>query len=488
MENLVFVRREQVFRECSQVIGSYVEETESLRGEIALHEKELRRIDPQLVNEPRFYTDDWILIQLIKTVYYLIQRYFSGERITQHRSEISRIQGEIQPRLVIERTIVAAFNLAYKGNPAVQSAIEVKQQFETFTRFYDELDLSDQTNAFLSRQELQGSSLGAIIHRCTPCFYDPDGSSRSFQSFSSGSDEEVFEDCIPETSHTQVTEEREKEGILPPTGEQVLTAQTVFSNTRLYEVANHFLPLSRIQSIEVVGEQTYSLTFESHLIGRVERLEEGFDQKLEEVIRRRLREESDLMIKLREDYPLVGTFLDTIGVASLEDITKIVYWEGLLGAWGSAGKSYCHLTERITLRVTERKIEILEGAFRAGVHITDYHLIKQNLLNRVFQSALYSCLKGLGLVTWNGSTKKPLHATFSVNAFQWLIEEEEIFVHITSERENTLVFEYDESWQQPQNFPEKDLASLQKDPWKKIHQAEMSLIGGHFVWNPSESP
>ena len=67
LENLSFVPREQVFRECSQVIGSYIEETERLRAEVALHEKELRIIDPQLVNEQRFYTDDWILIQLVKT-------------------------------------------------------------------------------------------------------------------------------------------------------------------------------------------------------------------------------------------------------------------------------------------------------------------------------------------------------------------------------------------------------------------------------------
>ncbi|MCP5504628.1 MAG: hypothetical protein H7A41_05695 [Chlamydiales bacterium] len=483
MENLVFVPRQQVFRECSELIGSYVQETGRLQGEITLHEKHLRRIDPALVNEPRFYSDDWAFIQFVKTIYYLIQRYFSEKKIGQHQSEIARIQGEIQTRKGVEDTIVLAFNQAFRSDPVVQSGIEVKGQFDTFARFYDEIDFSEETNAFLDREEIQGSSLGRMTHRCQHCFYDPPS---SFESCISGSEEEEFQDCNPVTSQTPVIEEEEEEKS-PPRGQPKVTIETLFPNTRLYDVANHFLPLSRIQSIEVIKEQTYCLTFEGHLVGRIERLEEGFSGKLEGIIRRRLREGSDLLIKLREDYPLVGTFLDTIGVMSLEDMTKVVYWQGLLGAWSSAQRSYCHLPERVVLRVMETKIEILEGTFRAGVHITDYHLIKQNLLNRVFQGALYTCLRGLGLVTWNGSTQKPLHATFSINAFEWFAEEEGIFLHVTSERENELGFEYDESWQQPQNFPQKELDSLDQNPWKQIYQEELGLIRGHFVWKATES-
>ncbi|QVL57041.1 MAG: hypothetical protein KFB93_06580 [Simkaniaceae bacterium] len=483
MAGITLAPRRDVFRECSERIGAYLLETKRLCENLTLQEKELRIIDPALVNEPRFYSDDYRLVQLIKTIYYVIRSYFAHEKVRRLQERFRTVQQEISPREEVERRIVLAFNHAFNSAEGVESAIQVKEQFDTFARFHERVNFSGETNAFLKREELNGTPLAMLTERCLPpMIYSPD----SVESSSSDEENVVWYDCDSGDSGSSAIEESLQQEASLPIKQAEITIETLFTNPKLYEIAGHFLPLSMVKSIEEVDEATYCLTFDGHLVGRIEKLEEGFAEKLEGIIKRRLREGADLLVNLRKDYPSVGTFLDAIGVKNLEDIGGVVYWNGLLGAWSSAEGSYCHLPEAVTIKVGETKIEILEGAFRAGVHITDYHSIKGNLLNRVFQGALYTCLKTLGLVTWGGSTKKPLHATFSINALKRLEGEEGIFLHVVGEEERGLAFDYDPSWQEPQNFPEKDIQALAKNPWKQINEEELVLIQMHLEWKVVE--
>ena len=432
-----------------------------------------------------------MLVQLIKTIYFVAQCYFSGAKIAHHRTERERVQQQVQKREAIETKVVLAFKQAFGVDKGIVTAAQVKGQFDTFARFHENLDFSQETNVFMDREELEGTPLALITNRCQSrrqprLIHSSDLLDSSEEKTNESEEEEIWFDCCSEEKTNGIEESIQKE-ISPLTGQSELTIKTLFSNLTLYEMANHFLPLSLVKSIEKVEERTYCLTFEGPLVGCVENLKEGFAEKLEGIIRRRFREGSDILKNLRKFYPVVGTFLDVIDVKSLEDITRVVYWEGLLGAWRSAEGSYCHLPETVTIRIEEAKLEILEGAFRAGVHITGYHLIKGNLLNRAFQAALYTCLKGLGFVTWGGSTRKPLHSTFSINAFQWFEGQEGFFLHVNNERERGLSFEYNKRWQVPQNFSAKDLQALEQDPWKQINRDELDLIKAHFVWKIIES-
>ncbi len=447
-----------IWRECTQKIGDYTQETERLRKEISLQEKELRKIDPSLLNEPRYNSDDWVFVQLVKTIYYAVKCYFAAAKVGVHQGKIQEFQKKIKPRETIEKKMTTAFNQAFNLDDGLSDARKVGQQFEKFVRFSEGIDLAAKTNAFLGREELNRTPLAEITARCTV----PKLTSSDSDDWSLSCEEE---DGV--------------NGVIPPLSLQKLLP------ARQYAVLAKILPLSMVQSITKLGDKDiYHLTFEGPLEGRIKGVEgNGFAESLKEIILSKLLEGPDPLKKLCEDYTLVKRFLEQIEVSSMEDFTKILYWEGLLGAWKSTEGSLCHLPKEVDLSIRENQVDILAGAFRAGVHVTDYHHIKNHLFNTVMQGACYTLLCGLGFITVGGYTKQPLHSTFSINGMKFPSGEDRIFLQVSENTTAPLSFDYDESWQTPQNLSQQTLYALAASPSRFISKMELEFLGNYLSWS-----
>lgn len=366
MEKTEIFSKKDVWSDCYEKTKGYLKRSDELQERLAEKDLALRQIDPAFLDKARYSSQDYFFVKVVKTIYYIVRRFFYSHQSAKLLGEKKGIQAEIEERKASEAKVLKVYNRVFQRVDNLRNIPESVDSFEP-----------DILNRFLDAEELKGTFL-EIDKRCCDIVADESCSLDSF--------DEGYFSCSEDDQYFSCSEE----------GEEVLPSDLTIDNLLNPEVKNVFekiFPLNQLVSIKQEKENIYKLEFSSKLVGRLDRTIPDFNLKLEPIIRERLKRWGDLASLKKKFSSLrkvsVRKFLDVCKINTLDDIAGLVHWNYLSEAYKAAEKSQCEIDPVLTVRIGDGEIELIKGDYLVSIFVTDYHLIKKNLFSPLIQLCLY---------------------------------------------------------------------------------------------------